>query len=203
MMALSKGESTRRLILDHGLATASLVGLEGLSLGEMAREVGMSKSGLFAHFESKEQLQLQVLETAISRFIETVVTPALKEPRGEPRVRALFDSWLRWSVSDCMPGGCVFIATANELDDRPGPLRDRLVASQRDWLGALSTAAKIAISEGHFRPDLDTDQFAYELYSIALASHHFHRLLRDPRAFERAHHAFHRLLGDSRQPQPT
>lgn len=198
MMSLSKGESTRRLILDHGLATASVVGLEGLSLGEMAREVGMSKSGLFAHFESKENLQLQVLEMAIARFVESVVAPALKKPRGEPRVRALFESWLAWSVSDSMPGGCVFIHTANELDDRPGPLRDCLVASQRDWLSALATAAHIAVDEGHFKPDLDTEQFAYELYSIALASHHFHRLLRDPNAFERARAAFERLLEDSR-----
>jgi AcrR family transcriptional regulator len=198
MVVLSKGESTRRLILDHGLATASLVGLDGLSLGEMARQVGMSKSGLFAHFESKENLQLQVLETAVTRFVDSVVAPALRRPRGEPRVRALFQNWLAWSVSDWMPGGCVFIATANELDDRPGLLRDRLVASQRDWLSALAAAAHIAVEEGHFRPDLDTEQFAYEMYSIALACHHFHRLLRDPTAFERAASAFDRLVNDSR-----
>lgn len=196
---LSKGEATRRMILDHGIAAASLLGLEGLSLGEMAKEVGMSKSGLFAHFSSKEDLQLQVLETAIARFIETVVTPALRAPRGEPRVLAMVERWMEWSISDSMPGGCVFIATANELDDRPGPLRDRLVASQRDWLDALATAARIAVEERDFRPDLDCPQFAYEVYSIALSCHHFHRLLRAPDAFDRARVAFDRLLHDARR----
>ena len=196
-MSLSKGESTRRMILDRGLATASLVGLEGLSLGEMARDVGMSKSGLFAHFSSKENLQLQVLETAIEQFVDQVVAPALRYPRGEPRVRALFEKWLAWSISEAMPGGCIFIATANEFDDRPGPLRDRLVASQRDWLSALATAARIAVEEGHFRTDLDTEQFAYDLYSIALANHHFHRLLNDPAAFDRARRSFERLIENS------
>lgn len=197
-MGRSKGEQTRRLILDRAMASASLLGLEGLSIGNMAKEVGMSKSGLFAHFDSKEALQLQVLNTAIDHFVSTVIAPALREPRGEPRVRALFDRWLDWSVSEVMPGGCLFIASANELDDRPGPLRDRLVSSQKDWLSALSTAARIARDEGHFSPDLDCDQFAYELYSIALASHHFHRLLRDPSAFDRAKTAFEQLIRNSK-----
>ena len=195
---LSKGEATRRSILGHGLAAVSLHGLEGLSLGVMAKNIGMSKSGLFAHFRSKEDLQLQVLETAIVRFIEGVVTPALQVPRGEPRVRAFFERWMEWSVSEGMPGGCVFMAIASELDDKPGPLRSRLVASQRDWLEALATAARIAIDEGDFRADLECDQFAYEMYSIALACHHFHRLIRDPAAFDRAHRAFDRLISTAR-----
>lgn len=193
---LSKGEATRRMILDHGLASASVMGLEGLSLGEMAKEVGMSKSGVFAHFGSKEDLQLQVLETAIERFIEEVVAPALRAPRGEPRVRAIFENWLDWLVS--MPGGCVFMAASYELDDRPGRPRDRLAASQRDWLGTLATAARISIDEGHFRADLDCDQFAYELHSIGLALSHAHRLLRDPSAFDRARTAFERLIENAR-----
>ncbi len=196
---MAKGATTRGLILDRALAVASTLGLEGLSIGGLAKEVGMSKSGLFAHFRSKEELQTQVLQTAVDRFIETVVAPALRQPRGEKRVRALFDCWLDWDGTTCwLPGGCLFIASAIELDDRPGPLRDFLVSAQRDWLEALANAARIAIEEGDFRTDLDTAQFAYELYSIALSYHHFERLLRDPRARERAASAFEDLIRKSR-----
>jgi AcrR family transcriptional regulator len=195
---MSKGETTRGLILDRALAIASTLGLEGLSIGGVAKEVGMSKSGLFAHFRSKEEMQLQVLKTAVDRFVETVVAPALGQPRGEPRVRALFANWLKWAEASWLPGGCLFIASAIELDDRPGPLRDFLASAQRDWLDALATAGRIAVDEGHFRADLDTAQFAYELYSIALSYHHFQRLLRDPRAGDRANRAFEDLLSKSR-----
>lgn len=198
---MSKGEETRTAILDHAVATASRLGLEGLTIGSLADEVGLSKSGLFAHFQSKEELQLRVLETAVERFVETVVAPGLKAPRGEPRVRSLFERWMDWEAADFQPGGCIFIATANELDDRPGPLRDRLVAYQRDWLQALGTAARIAVEEGHFRADLDTAQFAYDLYAVILAYHHFSRLLRDPEAETRARQAFESLLAASRARQ--
>jgi hypothetical protein len=127
-----------------------------------------------------------------------VIAPALKAPRGEPRLRALFDRWLQWEQASFQPGGCIFIATANELDDRPGPLRDQLVGSQRDWLEALATAARLGVDEGHFSPDLDTEQMAYDLYAIALAFHHFKRLLRDPQAEARARRSFERLLASSR-----
>lgn len=192
--ATTKGEETRALILDTALRLASRLGLEALSIGGLAQEVGMSKSGLFAHFDSKESLQLAVLETAVARFIDEVITPALRAPRGEPRVRAFFERWMVWEDAEYQPGGCVFIATANELDDRPGTLRDYLVSSQRDWMDALATAARIAVEEGHFRSDLDTRQFAYDLYSIILAYHHFSRLLRDPDARSRAAKAFDELL---------
>jgi AcrR family transcriptional regulator len=191
---MSKGAETRRAILDQALAMSSCLGLEGVTLGLLAREAGMSKSGLFAHFDSKEQLQLQVLDTAAQRFRETVVEPALHAPRGEPRVRALFEHWLAWEDAPFLPGGCVFIAVAQELDDRPGPVRDRLVDYQRQWLETLARAAAIAVEEGHFRADLDTGQFAYDLYALALARHHFGRLLRDPEAEDRAHTAFARQL---------
>ncbi len=195
---MSKGANTRGLILDRALAMASTLGLEGLSIGALANEVGMSKSGLFAHFRSKEEMQMQVLRTAVDRFIETVVAPALRQPRGEPRVRAIFSHWLAWSEASWLPGGCLFIASAIELDDRPGPLRDYLVSAQRDWLDALATTARIAVEEGHFRSDLDTAQFAYELYSIALSYHHFQRLLRDPKSRDRAAGAFEDLIRKSR-----
>ena len=195
---MTNGEETRTAILDHAFAAASRLGLEGLTIGNLADEVGLSKSGLFAHFQSKEELQLRVLETAVGRFIETVVAPALKAPRGEPRVRALFERWVEWGNSYLQPGGCIFIAAANELDDRPGPLRDRLVGYQRDWLQALATAARIAVEERHFRADLDTAQFAYDLYAVILAYHHFSRLMRDPAAEARARSSFDSLLAASR-----
>lgn len=195
---VSKGEATRHLILDNALAQASMVGLEGLSIGGMAKEVGMSKSGLFAHFASKVELQQQVLQLAIDRFIDLVIAPAFRQPRGEPRFRALFENWIRWEGSEWMPGGCLFISTANEVDDRPGPLRDLLVESQRSWMDALAKAAQLGVEAGHFRPDLDCQQLAYELYSIILAYHHFHRLLRDPKSRTRADQAFERLIDDAK-----
>lgn len=191
---MSKGAETRNAILDQGLSMASTEGIEGLTIGELAKAVGMSKSGLFAHFSSKQDLQLAVLEAAVDRFVGTVVAPALRQPRGEPRVRALFENWLAWEAAEFLPGGCPFIAAAQELDDKPGRLRDYLVASQRDWLEALSTAARIAVEEGHFRRDLDTRQFAYELYSIILAYQHFRRLLHDPATLTRCRAAFESLL---------
>ena len=195
---MAKGEATKDAILDRALSMATQTGLEGLTMGTLAKEVNLSKSGLFAHFQSKEQLQLDVLETAIARFVEQVVAPALREPRGEPRVRALFERWLQWEAAKFLPGGCPFLAMANELDDRPGPLRDRLVGCMRDWLQTLATAARIAVSEGHFRADLDTEQFAFNLKANILAYHHFSRLLRDPAAEERARQAFEALLAASR-----
>jgi AcrR family transcriptional regulator len=194
-VATTKGDETRSTILDHALAAASRLGLEGLSIGSLAEAVGMSKSGLFAHFQSKEQLQLAVLESAVERFVATVVAPALRAPRGEPRLVELFDRWLAWEQAPFLPGGCIFVASANELDDRPGPLRDTLVAYQRDWLEALATAVRLGVEEGHFRADLDPRQAAYDLYAVILAYHHFSRLLRDPQAEQRARDAFARLLG--------
>lgn len=195
-MVTTKGEETRRNILDSSLAMASRLGLEGLSIGSVAKEVGMSKSGLFAHFDSKEDLQLQVLQTGVDHFIRKVVTPALREARGVPRVRALFENWLTWSRY--LPGGCPFIAAAAEVDDKPGPLREYLASSQKDWLAVLSQAARIAIEEGHFRPDLDAEQFGYRLNGILLAHHHSARLLRDPDAEDRARWSFQEILAGAR-----
>jgi AcrR family transcriptional regulator len=195
---VSKGEQTRDAILDTALALASTGGLEGLSIGQLARQVGLSKSGLFAHFGSKEDLQLAVLQTAVDRFIAEVVTPALRQPRGEPRVRAFFERWLDWEQATFLPGGCPFLAVSCELDDRPGRVRDFLVASQNDWLEALAAAARIAVSEGHFRADLDPAQFAYEIYSVILAYHQFTRLMHDPTTEQRCRLAFEGLIERSR-----
>ncbi|HEX2253877.1 MAG TPA: TetR/AcrR family transcriptional regulator [Thermoanaerobaculia bacterium] len=198
---MSKGEETRAAILDEAVAEASRFGLEALTIGQLAQRVGLSKSGLFAHFGSKEDLQLQVLESAVARFVERVVAPGLRAARGVPRVRSLFEHWLAWEQDAALlPGGCVFITLANELDDRPGPLRDRLVGYQRDWIEALATAARIAVEEGHFRAGLDTAQFAHDFYSVFLAYHHFNRLLREPRAEERARRAFDHLVAAAAGP---
>jgi AcrR family transcriptional regulator len=192
----TKGEETRAAILDRAVGLASRIGLEGLSIGGLAGETGLSKSGLFAHFDSKQNLQLEVLRTSAERFVAQVLSPALKKPRGVPRIRALFESWLSWSRS--MPGGCLFVAAANELDDQPGPLRDQLVAYQRDWIGALATAARIAVQERQFKKNLDATQFAYDFYSILLAYHHFSRLMSYRDAEARARRSFERLLESSR-----
>ena len=195
---MSKGSDTRHAVLSAALSLASEVGLEGVTIGKLSQACGMSKSGLFAHFSSKENLQVQLLDEAIGRFVSYVVTPGLKHRRGEPRVRAFFDNWLSWSKLDFMPGGCIFIAAAVELDDRPGPARDMLVGSQRDWLDVNATAARIAIEEGHFRKDLDVKLFAHEVYSIAYGHHFLTRLLRDPKAESRTRAAFERLVRDAR-----
>jgi len=194
-----KGEQTRQAILDHALKLATQVGFEGLTIGRLADDLGLSKSGLFAHFGAKEDLQLDVLRTAAERFVGEVVRPALAAPRGEPRVRALFDRWIAWErFWDRLPGACPIVTASIELDDRPGRARDFLVQSQRDWADTLANAARAAIREGHFRDDLDCDQFAYEFSGIMLAYHHVARLMKDARARERAETAFEALIRAAR-----
>jgi AcrR family transcriptional regulator len=197
--SLTKGEQTRRTILDHASRLASRVGLEGLSIGRLANDLDLSKSGLFAHFRSKEVLCVQVLEAAAARFVDEVIKPALATPRGEPRMRALFEGWLSWAKSNSMPGGCLFVAASVELDDRPGPVRDRLVALQRDWLEVIANVARSGKTEKHFRADLDPEQLAHDLYSVMLGYHHASRLLADPRAGERAHAGFESILSAARR----
>ena len=191
-MTMSKGQETKERILGEALDLASTVGIEGLSIGELAKATEMSKSGLFAHFESKEELQLEVLKTATQQFTDLVVSPALREPRGEPRVRALFDRWLAWET--LRTGGCPFMAATFELDDRPGRVRDALEATQREWIDTLTMAIRIAMDEAHFHPDIDADQLAYEIYGVFMAFHLYHRLLHDPEARRRATDALEYLL---------
>jgi len=199
---MGKGELTRQNILKHAAGLATEIGLDGLTIGRLADDLGLSKSGLFAHFQSKELLQLAAMEFAAQRFIDTAVKPSLSAPRGEPRVRAFFDNWLAWPKKSGLPGGCFFVAVASELDDKPGLVRDRCVQLQRDWLDALAQGVRIAVSEGHFRKDVDPDQFAYEMYGIMLVNHHFSRLLRDAKAEPRARKAFDALVSKSRKPAP-
>ena len=196
---MSKGAITRHAILEHAVGLASRVGLEGLTIGTLADDLDLSKSGLFGHFRSKEALQIQVLDHAATTFVEIVVRPALRAPRGLPRVRALFERWLEWTRAGPMPGGCLFVAAATELDDRPGPVRARLQQLQRDWLAVIATSFQKGREEGHFRKDADPDQFAQDLYGIALGYHHAQRLLQDPKAEARARHAFEALLSSARR----
>lgn len=192
---MSKGEATRQAILARAFELATVSGVSGLSIGRLAEATGLSKSGLFAHFGSKEALEVAVVEEAARQFVQNVMVPALRHPRGEPRVTALFEHWLDWGMR---PGGCFFVGASAELDDRPGPPRDALVQACKDWIDELATAARIAIAEGHFRPDLDPEQFAFELYSIMLGTHCFSRFLRAPTALDRARTAFGELLSLAR-----
>ena len=195
---MGKGAETRDRILEQAVRLASRDGLDGLTIGSLSSEMGLSKSGLFAHFGSKDELQLQVLQAAVNRYTDTVIRPALSAPRGEPRIRAMFERWLEWSNDPALPGGCPLVVAAVELDDRPGPHRDFLVESHRQRMAFLAKAARMAIETGHFRPDLDCEQFAFDIDCIVLGYHHSHRLLRDPRSEERARTAFERLITDSR-----
>jgi AcrR family transcriptional regulator len=188
---MGKGDETRLAVLDQAVDIARRVGLGGLTIGSLAEQTQLSKSGLFAHFRSKEALQLSVLEHARATFEETVARPAVRAPRGEPRVRALFEGWLRW---DAMPGGCPFIAASTEFDDQPGAVRERLVRDQRDLFDMVATIFRSGVSEGQFRPDADPEQFSQDFHGIMLANHHMTRLLGDERAERRTRRALEDLL---------
>ncbi|MEZ4367656.1 MAG: TetR/AcrR family transcriptional regulator [Kofleriaceae bacterium] len=196
---MSKGEQTRAAILERAFALAAAGGLSTLSIGRLADETGLSKSGLYAHFGSREALEVAIVEEASRQFVEAVWAPALKIPRGEPRLRAIFRHWLAWGQR---PGGCFFVAASAEFDDRRGATRDALAREQKAWIGALAKATRLAVEAGHFRPDLDPGQFAFEAYSIMLGTHLFVRFLRTSDALDRTHAAFDALVLAARAPAP-
>lgn len=196
---MSKGDETRHAILTEATAVAAKVGLTGMTIGQLASHTGMSKSGLYAHFASKEALQIEILRHTRERFVDQVVRPALQTQRGVARLRVLFDAWVTWSEAS-EDGGCLFVAACSELDDQPGPVRDALVRDERDWLEMIATVAGTAVSEGQFRDDLDLEQFAYEVHALTLAHQHAARLLRDPKAPERVRRAFDSLVTHAGQP---
>lgn len=197
----TKGEQTRATILDHALGIASRLGLEGLTIGSLADATGMSKSGLFAHFGSREDLQLAVLEHAAQRYGERVFVPALKIERGLPRLRALFTHWLDWALSSGLPGGCIMISAAAEYDDRPGPIRDAVIENQHRGNAITRKAVRLAMEEGHLRADTDPEQIAFEMLGIVLASHNHRRLLGDKEARKRALTAFEELVARHATPR--
>ena len=190
---MSKGQQTKTAILDEAVGIASRVGFNALTIGQLAESTGMSKSGLFAHFKSKEALQLETLERGRERFTDLVIRPTLAAPRGIKRVRALLDHWLVWET-EALQGGCIFVTGSIEYDDQPGPMRDALVRNQKDWGEFIATVAGAAVSEGDFRADLDTEQFAFTLQGLMYAYHHTARLLRDPKAIERTKAALEQLI---------
>jgi AcrR family transcriptional regulator len=195
MALVAKGDETRLAVLDQAVDVARRVGLRGLTIGSLAEQAHLSKSGLFGHFRSKEALQLQVLEHARADFEQQVARPALGTARGEPRVRALLDHWLRW-IS--LPGGCPLVAASTEFDDQPGAVRDRLVRDERDLFDMIATIFRTGVTEGHFRADADAEQFAQDFLGVILACHHAARLLTDPRAEARARRAVQALLAQAR-----
>jgi AcrR family transcriptional regulator len=194
---LTKGDQTREAVLAEALAQSSQVGLRGITIGGLAESMGMSKSGLFAHFGSKESLQLQVHTFNVERFTAEVIRPALREPRGEPRVRALFERWLSWASAS---GGCPILAASFEFDDQPGPVRDRLVRDQRDWLDTIAMVFAGGVTEGHFHRDADPCQFAQDLEGVMLAHHLTSRLLQDPDAERRTRRSLDVLLAAAGRP---
>ncbi|HEY4057242.1 MAG TPA: TetR/AcrR family transcriptional regulator [Kofleriaceae bacterium] len=192
---MAKGEETRQAILAKAFALSNIVGVSGLSIGRLAEATGLSKSGLFAHFGSKEALEIAVIGEASRQFVQEVMVPALRAARGEPRIRGLFENWHTWAQRE---GGCFFVGACSELDDRPGPPRDALMQSQKDWIDELDKAARIAVSEGHFRSDVDCAQFAFAMFSIMLGLHAYSRFMKDPTADTRARDSFEKLLEFSR-----
>ena len=169
LTATAKGAATREAIVERAYEIARFTGVEGLSIGPLAQAVGMSKSGVFANFGSREDLQRAVIESAATRFGEQVFIPALSEPRGLPRLRAMMHNWFEWVRGNS--GGCVLLGSVTEYDDRPGPLRDQVLSNERRWRDILKRAVRIAIDEGHLRAG-DVEQYAFELYAIPLTVHH-------------------------------
>jgi AcrR family transcriptional regulator len=188
-----KGQQTRASILDAALALSSQKGLEGLSIGALAEVTGMSKSGVFAHFGSREELQISVIREYHNRFEEEIFYPAIREARGLDRLVAMFDRWIR-RVTVEIDSGCIYISGAVEFDDRPGPVRDALADMVRTWHAALHRAIEIAREVGDLRPDTDARQMAFEMHGLILALHHDARFLREPGAVERARRGFEHML---------
>ncbi len=192
---MGKGDNTRSQILGHALRVASRVGLEGLTIGGLAGELGMSKSGLFAHFQSKEALQVEVLKAGSGLFKRKVLRPALRKPPGVGRLRALHEAWMEWTRSNELPGGCIFVAASVELDDRPGPARDYLVKSQKDWIRTLERFINECKTTGEIDRDADSEQIAQELWGIVLGFHFYNRLIHEDKAEARAKEAFIEIMG--------
>ncbi|NRF71585.1 TetR/AcrR family transcriptional regulator [Aquincola sp. S2] len=191
--SLQKGQQTRAAILEAALGLASHMGLEGLSIGALAEVTQMSKSGVFAHFGSREELQIAVIREYHQRFEEEIFFPAVREARGLPRLRALFERWVK-RVSVELDSGCIYISGAVEFDDRPGPVRDALASMVRAWQAALERAIRLSIDEGHLRADTDSLQMLFEIHGLILALHHDARFLRLPGAVDRARTGFDRIV---------
>jgi len=190
---MRKGELTRAAILDVALDLASRDGLEGLTIGVLADKMNMSKSGVFAHFGSREDLQIEVLKLYHRRFEQEVFYPAMKEARGLPRLRALFDRWVK-RVSVEIDSGCIYISGAVEFDDRPGPVRDALASSVQTWHAAMKRAIVQAREQGHVDAATDPQQMLFEIHGLILALHYEARFLRLADSIAHANKGFENIL---------
>ncbi len=190
---MRKGELTRTAIVAAALDIAGRDSLESLTIGRLAEQMEMSKSGVFAHFGSREDLQIAVLKEYERRFVDDVLLPSLKEPRGLPRLEAMFQRWVD-RVSVEITNGCVFVSGAVEYDDRPGPVRDELVRMVRSWQRELVRAIKQAIDMGHLRSDTDPHQLVFTMHGLVLALHHDARLLHSKDSVARGRAGFVQLI---------
>jgi AcrR family transcriptional regulator len=188
-----KGQQTKAAIVDAALALAQQIGLEGLSIGALAGVSQMSKSGVFAHFGSREELQISVIREYHARFEDEVFYPAMKAPRGLPRLRALFALWMKRTSVE-IDSGCIYISGAVEFDDRPGPVHDALVQSVQLWHAGMRRTIDQARREQHLRVDVDVDQMLFEIHGLILALHYEARFLRSPGAIARAETGFERIV---------
>lgn len=193
---MEKGDTTRHAILDAGLKMATQLSLESVTIGHLAKVTQMSKSGLFAHFQSKENLQIGIMQHAGELFAERVVIPALMAKAGIPRVKALVNNWIKWSSK--MTGGCIFVSSSTEFTSRPGKVRDFILEQQEAWLDSLRRIARSAIRVGDFKKDIDCDQFAFDLYSLLLGFHLYDRMLNHEDTKKRQDVALDRLLDNYR-----
>jgi AcrR family transcriptional regulator len=191
--ALQKGQQTKAAIIEAALGLATQIGLEGLSIGALAEMTRMSKSGVFAHFGSREELQISVIREYFHRFEQEIFYPALQAPRGLPRVTALFNNWMK-RVAVEIQSGCIFISGAVEFDDRPGPVRDALASSVDTWMKALDRAIAQAQEIGELDGSADPHQIAFEIHGLILALHYEARFLKDPGSLQRANVAFAHIL---------
>ncbi|MFI4939283.1 MAG: TetR/AcrR family transcriptional regulator [Burkholderiales bacterium] len=196
---MRKGEITRAAILDVALDLASRDGLEGLTIGMLADKMNMSKSGVFAHFGSREDLQIEVVKTYHRHFEKEVFYPCMKEPRGLPRLEAMFAHWIK-RVTVEIASGCIYISGAVEYDDRPGAIREELLGMVRAWQDALHRCVQQAIDMGHLRKDTDPQQIVFEMYGLIMALHHDARFIKRPGSMNRAQFGFERLLDAYRNP---
>lgn len=194
-----KGELTRAAIVEAALAIARRDGLEGLTIGALAEQMRMSKSGVFAHFGSREELQRAVLAEYAQRFVAAVLAPAVRRPRGLPRLQAILDNWLALLAKE-IEQGCLMVSGSIEYDDRPGPLRDAVAGIVRGWTAELLRAIDYAKASGELRADVDARQLAFEIYGLVLAFHQNARLLRATDSNRRARVALRRLIDDAAAP---
>ena len=193
-----KHQETRERLLQQGLALMSRDGMAGVTLGVLAEQVGMSKSGIFAHFRSKDEVQIGLLDQMNRVAAPVVIEPAMAEPEGLPRLETLVRNWFGWATRAGLPGGCPAAAAMFELDDAEGPVRDKVEALESEWRGLLEGLTRRAVELGHLRADLDVVQFVWELCGIYLAHHTSQRFLRRPDADDRAHAAWRSLVDRSR-----